>query len=178
MAQSAWVGLVRAVNVSGTGKLPMTELAAACRAAGLTEVKTYLASGNVVFRGSSAEVKIVAALEAKLTEILGKPATVLLRTAQAFDDALARNPFADREPSRTLIYFLPHAAEADAVQSAKGQKNEEIDASGREIFVHYPDGVGESRLRIPAAERGTARNLNTVRKLAEMARALDADSSR
>ena len=174
MAASAWVGMVRAVNVGGTGKLPMTELAASCRAVGLTEVKTYLASGNVVFRGSATEARITRALEAKLTEMIGKPVVVLLRTASALDDALASNPFADREPSRTLIYFLPHAAEANAAHTSKGQTNEDIFASGREIFVYYPDGVGESRLRIPAAERGTARNLNTVRKLAEMTRALDA----
>ena len=178
MAQSVWIGMVRAVNVSGTGKLPSTEFAAACRAAGLTEVKTYLASGNVVFRASVAERAILAALESKLTEILGKPAVVLLRTEQSLREAMARNPFAHCEPSRTVICFLPDAAAMDAAQTATGRKSEEIAASGREIFVHYPDGIGESRLRLPAAERGTARNLNTVRKLADMANALDARRAR
>lgn len=178
MAQSAWVGMVRAVNVGGTGKLPSTELAAACRAVGMTEVKTYLASGNVVFLTSMSETGIASVMEMALSKILGKPTTVLLRTEAGLRDALARNPFADCEPSRTLIYFLPEAADTNTVPSATGRKNEEIAAGGREIFVHYPDGIGESRLRIPAAQRGTARNLNTVRKLADMACALDASRAR
>ena len=174
MGKQAWVGLVRAINVGGTGKLPMSELAAACQTVGLTAVKTYLASGNVVFGGGPSEAKIIAALEAELSMRMGQPAAVLLRSADALRDALARDPFAHCEPSRTLIYFLPHAA--DATLAATGQKNEQIAASGREIFVHYPDGIGESRLRISAALVGTARNLNTVRKLEQMARALDAGS--
>lgn len=173
MAARAWVGLVRAVNVGGTGKLPMAELAAACRAAGLTEVKTYLASGNVVFVGTGTEAEIVAALEAKLSQRMGRPVAVMLRTADELSDALQRNPFADREPSRTLVFFLPKALVANDL-AATGQKDEEIAAGGREIFVYYARGVGDSRLRIRAAETGTARNLNTVRKLETMARAVEA----
>lgn len=170
MAKQRWVGLVQAVNVGGTGKLPMKQLAAACEEMGWTEVKTYLASGNVVFGADGSEAELVAALERKLSAAMGRRFVVLVRTAEELRDALERNPFGDREAARTLILFLPKAAPEDAAMGAKGRKREEIAASGREVFVHYPDGVGESRLRIAAAVEGTARNLNTVRKLEEMAR--------
>jgi uncharacterized protein (DUF1697 family) len=176
LLEMARVALVRAVNVGGTGRLPMTELAAACREIGWTEVKTYLASGNVVFRGTGTEKEMVARLEAKLGCAMGKPVTVLLRTARELEDALRRNPFGESESARTLIFFLPLAAPPDAARTATGRKREEIASSGREVFVHYPDGIADSRLKIPAVRAGTARNLNTVRKLEEMARTLDSRS--
>ena len=55
------------------------------------------------------------------------------------------------------------------MKNVKGQTNEEVRLGAREIYVHYPDGMGRSKLRIPAAEDGTARNMNTVAKLAAMA---------
>jgi uncharacterized protein (DUF1697 family) len=175
MAKRRWVGLVQSVNVGGTGKLPMKQLAAACEEMGWTEVKTYLASGNVIFSADGEEAEMVAALERKLSLAIGRRIVILVRTADQLQDALERNPFRDRDPARTLILLLPKAAPADVALAAKGRKREEIAASGREVFVHYPDGVGESRLRIAAAVEGTARNLNTVRKLEEMARNLDED---
>jgi uncharacterized protein (DUF1697 family) len=55
------------------------------------------------------------------------------------------------------------------LKDVKGQANEEVRPGAREIYVHYPDGIGRSKLRIPAAVDGTARNMNTVAKLAAMA---------
>ena len=168
-----WVGLVRAVNVGGTGKLSMQDLAAACEACGLTAVKTYLASGNVLFRGPVDEVPLTQMLEARLAALLKRPATLLLRDMPSLHAVLARNPFQHCDPARTLVYFLPQPL--DGHPAVSGQKNEEIFPAGREIFVHYPDGISNSKLRIPAAQSGTARNLNTVNKLLAMAQALDAN---
>ena len=167
-----WVGLVRAVNVGGTGKLSMQDLAAACEACGLTEVKTYLASGNVLFRGPADDVQLTQMLEARLTALLKRPATLLLRSVPSLQAVLARNPFQHCDPARTLVYFLPQ--QVDGHPAVSGQKHEEIFSAGREIFVHYPDGISDSRLRIPAAQSGTARNLNTVNRLLAMGQALDA----
>ena len=78
---TAFIALLRAVNVTGTGKLPMTELKAMCEAAGLKSVKTYIASGNVVFKSNKTEAKVKALLEAAATAYVGKPVGVMVRTA-------------------------------------------------------------------------------------------------
>ncbi len=68
-----------------------------------------------------------------------------------------------------MLIFLDQPPRSDVLASVKGQTDEEIVVGEKEIFVHYPSGMGRSKLRIPAAEAGTARNMNTVAKLVEMA---------
>lgn len=167
-----YIALLRAVNVGGTGKLPMTELKAMCEGAGFRQVKTYIASGNVVFvaEGSAAAVK--AALETKLEAYAGKPVGVLVRSPEELAAVLAENPFAGRAPNRTVAIFLDDAPPADSLDRIGGRNGEELQLGHREIYVHYGDGMAESKLRIPAAAKGTARNMNTIARLAEMAAAL------
>ena len=164
-----FIVLLRAVNVGGTGKLPMGDLKRLCEKAGFRNVRTYIASGNVVAQRDGSEAKAKAALEAELQAHSGKPVGVIVRTAPEVAEVVANNPFTDRSASRTVAIFLDHAPPADALKDVKGQANEEVRLGAREIYVHYPDGIGRSKLRIPAAEDGTARNMNTVAKLAAMA---------
>jgi uncharacterized protein (DUF1697 family) len=164
-----FVLLLRAVNVGGTGKLPMGDLKRLCEKAGFRNVRTYIASGNVVAERAGAESKAKAALESELKAYAGKPVGVIVRTAAEMSKAVASNPFADRSASQTVAIFLDHAPHAEALRDAKGQANEEFQSSAREIYVHYPDGIGRSKLRIPAARDGTGRNMKTVAKLAAMA---------
>jgi uncharacterized protein (DUF1697 family) len=166
---TAYVALLRAVNVGGTGKLPMIELQAMCEACGFARVRTYIASGNVVFdfKGSARHVK--ALLEARLAAYAGKPVGVLVRTAAEMRDVLSANPFANAAQNRVVAIFLDAAPPADALDHVAGRAHEQLQLGAREVYVHYADGIGESRLKIPAAKAGTARNMNTVAKLAAMA---------
>jgi uncharacterized protein (DUF1697 family) len=82
---------------------------------------------------------------------------------------LNANPFPDAAPSRTLVIFLDDAPPSDALALAVGIKDEEMRLGEREIYVHYGEGMGQSKLRIPAAKKGTARNINTIARLTEMA---------
>ncbi len=84
-------------------------------------------------------------------------------------EVVANNPFADRAASQTVAIFLDHAPAPDVLKEVKGKTNEELRLGAREIYVCYPDGIGRSKLRIPGAGDGTARNMNTVAKLASMA---------
>jgi uncharacterized protein (DUF1697 family) len=166
---TVFIALLRAVNVGGTGKLPMSDLKRLCEKAGFQNVRTYIASGNVVAERNGAETEAKAALEAELHAYAGKQLGVIVRTAAAMSEVVANNPVTDRSASRMVAIFLDHALPPDALKDVKGQANEELRLGAREIYVHYPDGIGRSKLRIPAARNGTARNMNTVAKLAAMA---------
>jgi uncharacterized protein (DUF1697 family) len=168
-----WVALLRAVNVGGTGKLAMAELRALCERAGFADVRTYIASGNVVLRGAGAEAQVKRKLEAALQAHAGKPVGVMVRSGAELQAALAANPFADAAPNRVLAIFLDAAPPPDALDSVRNRNGERIALGRREIYVDYTGcgGMGRSRLQIPAAKSGTGRNVNTLAKLAEMASA-------
>jgi uncharacterized protein (DUF1697 family) len=166
---TAYVALLRAVNVGGTGKLPMRDLAAICEAQGFEAVKTYIASGNVVFRATAHEAAVQASLEGALQAYAGKPVGVHLRTAEQMREVLETNPFPHGRPNRVLATFLAGPPPADALVRATGVDGEEMALGAREIYVHYGEAMGQSKLRIPAAAAGTARNMNTVAALARLA---------
>jgi uncharacterized protein (DUF1697 family) len=166
---TAWVALLRAVNVGGTGKLAMSELKAMCDELGFASAKTYIASGNVVFAAGKSEAAIKASLEKQLAAYAGKPVGVLIRTAAEMAQVAADNPFPKLAPNRTMALFLDHEPPADTLAGVRGQKDEKIRLGRREIYIHYGEGMATSKLVIPAAKTGTARNMNTVAALAKMA---------
>ena len=162
-----FIALLRAVNVGGTGKLPMKDLVAMCEEAAYTNVKTYIASDK-------SETQVKAELERALLSYAGKPVGVLVRSAAEIADVLATNPFPEEAPNRTVAIFLDAPPPSDTVKALTGQKDEDVRLGVREIYIHYPGGQRQSKLKIPAAKTGTARNMNTVAKLAAMAAALRA----
>lgn len=169
---TAFVALLRAVNVGGTGKLPMSELKAMCEAEGFDKVATYIASGNVVFTAERSEAEVRKGLEKRLEAYAGKPVGVHVRTAAEMAQVLADNPFPDTKPNWTVAIFLNEAPAKDALDTVRDRTDEEVRLGKREIYVAYGSGMGRSKLKIPAAKEGTARNINTIAKLAEMAAAL------
>jgi len=165
----SFVALLRAVNVGGTGKLPMSDLKALCEELGFGAVRTFIASGNVVFTSRKSESAIKAALEKQLAVYAGKPVGVLIRSAAEMAQVLADNPFPKAAPNRVMALFLDQAPPADTLPGLRGRRDEQIQLGRREIYIHYGQGMGTSKLVIPAAKTGTARNMNTVATLAKMA---------
>ncbi|RNF35448.1 DUF1697 domain-containing protein [Paracoccus methylarcula] len=163
-----FVALLRAVNVGGTGKLPMADLRAICEEIGFEGVRTYIQSGNVVFRTSWTSEAAKSELEARLHERMGKPVGVIMRDPHSLHEILARNPFPKAAPNQIGVLFLDQATPSDVLDTAKRRTDEEIQLGDREIFIHYPSGMGRSRLHLSAMELGTVRNLNTVAKLTEI----------
>jgi uncharacterized protein (DUF1697 family) len=147
----------------------MSELKAICEELGFGAVRTYIASGNVVFTSRKSEAAVKAALEKRLAAYAGKPVGVLVRTAAEMAQVLADNPFPKAAPNRTMAVFLDRAPPADTLAGIRGRKDEEIQLGRREIYIHYSEGMGQSKLVIAAAKAGTARNMNTVAVLAKMA---------
>jgi uncharacterized protein (DUF1697 family) len=169
---ASFVVLLRAINVGGTGKLPMSDLKQMCEVLGFGGVRTYVASGNVVFISHKSEAAVKAALEERLEAYAGKPVGVLVRTAAEMALVAAENPFPKAPPSRTMALFLDRAPPVDTLATIHGRKDEEIGLGRREIYIHYGEGMAKSKLVVPAAKTGTARNMNTVTALARMAAGL------
>ena len=167
----SFVALLRAVNVGGTGKLPMSDLKAFCEELGFAAVRTYIASGNVVFTSRKSEAAIKAALEKRLEAYASKPVGVLVRSAAEMAQVQSDNPFPKAAPNRVMALFLDRAPPADTLAGIRGRHDEQIELGRREIYIHYGEGMAKSKLVIPAARTGTARNMNTVATLARMAAA-------
>jgi uncharacterized protein (DUF1697 family) len=166
---AAFIALLRAVNVGGTGKLPMSDLKEICEASGFSDVRTYIASGNVVFTSGKSEAAVKKALEARLQAYAGKPVGILVRSAAEMKAVLTDNPFPKAPANRVVAVFLDAAPPADTLAAVRGQKDEQIGLGRREIYIHYGNGMAKSKLVVAAAKTGTARNINTVAALAKMA---------
>jgi uncharacterized protein (DUF1697 family) len=169
---TAYVALLRGVNLVGNSRLRMADLKAIADELGLQSARTYIASGNLLFVSDGAEEELRRALEQQLRAHMGKDVRVILRTADEMDTVAKRNPFTDVAGNRVQVFFMNDPPPADLLESVRNQADDErIAAAAREVFVAYGEkGIGRSRLRIPAAEAGTARNMNTVARLAELAR--------
>jgi uncharacterized protein (DUF1697 family) len=166
---TAYVALLRAVNVGGR-LLKMDDLKHIAGELGFEFPKTFIASGNLLFTSGKSDAAVKKALGEALTEHMGKPVEVMVRTAEELAEAVKANPFAEEPGNRVVAIFFDDAPAADAIKSAKNVANERLAPGKREIYVHYPDGQGRSKLKLGTKAPGTARNMNTVAKLAELAR--------
>ena len=169
---TAYVALLRGVNLVGKNSLKMADLKAIADDLKLENARTYIASGNLLFTSAKPEEKLRRMLEKELQAQMGKDVRVMLRTADEMEQAVRANPFADGPGSKVQAFFINEAPPDDLLATVRNKADDERIAAGRrEVFVAYGErGIGRSRLRIPAAEAGTARNMNTVARLAELAR--------
>ncbi len=165
---TAYVALLRAMNVAGTGKLPMTELKRIGEECGFTAVRTFIASGNLLFTSDLAEADAQAMIEAKLEAFFGKPVAVFVRTAAEMAEVAASNPFTDDKPSRVMAHFIAEKPMAAMLAEARDVVGERLALGPRTIIVSYGEGIGKTKLKLPAVKRGTARNMNSVAKIAAM----------
>ncbi|HEX2732700.1 MAG TPA: DUF1697 domain-containing protein [Polyangiaceae bacterium] len=168
MGVTGYAALLRAVNVGGTGRLAMADLRALCEELGFGSVATYIQSGNVVFSSKLAEAAVVRALQAPLAKLVGKPVGVVVRTGKELEAVLKANPFSKADPKRVLVLFLAKAPSKSVLDGVLTPGGEELALVKREVFIHYPQGMGVSKLKLALQKEGTARNLNTIAKLAEM----------
>ena len=166
---TAYVALLRAVNVGGR-QLKMSDLKQIAEEQGLESPRTYIASGNLLFASSKSEKDVKTALEHALAAHMGKDVGVMVRTAAEMHAIVEDNAFPDEPGNRVVAIFLDEKPPKEAAEHAKNIAGERMALGTREIYVHYPSGQGRSKLKIPAAARGTARNMNTVAKLAELAK--------
>jgi uncharacterized protein (DUF1697 family) len=173
------IALLRGVNVGGYRAVAMSDLRDLITELGFSDARTLLQSGNLVFRGDGRKgAALEQLLETEAAKRLGLQADFLVRSADEWKDVVARNPFpkeAERDPSNLVVMFLKSAVNlknANAAQAAIAGR-ETIRADRRQLYIVYPDGIGRSRVTNVFLEgklgiRGTARNWNTVLKLAAL----------
>jgi uncharacterized protein (DUF1697 family) len=165
---TSYVALLRAVNVGGTGKLPMAELKMMGEACGFANIRTYIASGNLLFESAMDEAAVKAALEVKLAGRAGRVVEVFVRTHAELAAIVAANPFPDAHGSRHLVYFQDHPPTADLIAQCRDVNGERLALGIRELYVDYGDGIRFTKLKISGKTERTARNINTVVKLAAL----------
>ncbi|HEV2737817.1 MAG TPA: DUF1697 domain-containing protein [Candidatus Elarobacter sp.] len=177
---SVWIALIRGINVGGHVMVAMADLRAFFGALGFRDARTLLQSGNVVFSGTAqTDAELEVRLEKEAAKRLGLRTSFLVRSAAEWADVVARNPFpneAQRDPSRLHVMFLKSAPAAPAVEALQAAVTgpEVVRAGARHLYITYPDGAGRSKLTGALIEKklgttGTARNWNTVLKLAALA---------
>jgi uncharacterized protein (DUF1697 family) len=164
-----FVALLRSVNVGGTGKLSMAELTSLCVKLGFRGVRTYIQSGNVVLESNDQATAILDKLEKALTKKMSKEIKVVVRGAEEVRAVLAQNPFPGEDPAKVAVVFFAASLPPDLLRDLPMPGGEQLVQADREIYVYYPTGMGQSKLKLPkVCSSGTARNIRTVGRLVEM----------
>jgi uncharacterized protein (DUF1697 family) len=176
---TTYVALLRAVNLGPRNQIAMSDLRDLLTKLGFFGARSLLQSGNLVFQANTRTgAELERMLEAETAERLDLRTDIFVRTAEELKGIIARNPFrdeAERDPAHLVVMFLksvPIVKDVETLQvSITGP--ETVRADGRQAYIVYPDGIGRSRLTNTLIEkrlvtRGTARNWNTVQKLAAL----------
>ena len=175
---TTYIALLRGINVGGNKMVAMAALRSAFEALGFKDVKTLLQSGNVVFTGAAKPTGVLeATLEQEIGRRIGFTPAFHVRTAEEWRAVVKANPFTEaaaKDPGHLLVTFFKtpiDRAQVKALQAAIAG-SELVQARGRELYMTFPDGVGTSKAPVLVGKMlgagGTARNWNTVRKLAAL----------
>lgn len=165
---TAYVALLRAVNVSGTGKLPMADLKRMGEECGFANVRTFIASGNLLFTSDLSEQQVQASIAAKVADFFGRAIPVFVRSASEMADLAAQNPFTDDKGSRVMAHVIDARPTQAMLDDARNVAGERMALGPRAIYVSYGEGIGSTKLKLPAVAAGTARNMNSVAKIAAL----------
>ena len=172
---NTFIALIRGINVVGKNILPMKNLVKILEDMGCEEVKTYIQSGNIVFKiKQNQKLQIAREISSRISEIYGFEPHVMLLNIAELQEAIAKNPF-KTENGKALHFFfldsLPQKPDLERLITVKS-KSEEFKLDKNIFYLYAPDGIGRSKLAaiiekcmgVPV----TARNWNTVSKLVQI----------
>jgi uncharacterized protein (DUF1697 family) len=165
-----YIAFLRGINVGGNTMISMKELAAICTHIDFKEVRTYINSGNVLFKSPLLEEKLQKALEKELARKIGKDIKVVIRSTKDLEQIIDENPFRKAVPSQVGVLLVTEPITKKVLEEFVIPGREEVALGRREVYVHYPDGMGRSKLKWPPTlQGGTMRNVNTLTKLVSLA---------
>ena len=176
---ATYVALLRGINVGGNKMVAMAELRAVLTKAGFSNVQTLLQSGNVILdAAASSPAKLESQLEAEIEKRFSLDVEVHVRSGAELAAVIKANPFAaeaKRDPSHLLVTFYKTPLDKALVKAAQAaiEGPERLHADGRHLYMVFPEGIGRSKATVVVGKKlgpaGTARNWNTVQKLAALA---------
>lgn len=177
------IALLRGINVGGKGTLPMKSLVSILEALGMTAVKTYIQSGNAVFRTRARSAgPLGAQITAAIQEAHGFSPHTLVLDLEAYEAALAANPYldvAEADPKSVHFWFMdvnPAKPDLDSLEKLRTER-ESFTLKGQVFYLRAPDGIGRSKLAVKVEKAlgvpATARNWRTVSTLRDMAQAAE-----
>nr|WP_321353010.1 DUF1697 domain-containing protein [uncultured Methanoregula sp.] len=162
-----YIAFLRGINVGGNTRLPMAKLTSLCTGIGFKNVRTCIQSGNVIFESELTEEILIKKLEQALLASEQKHIPVIIRSEKELESVISCNPFPDAEPAQVGIMFFVNPVPDNLLTGVPVPGPEEVKIHGREIYIHYPNGMGRSKLKLPTMDQeGTVRNINTVTRLA------------
>ena len=166
---TTFIAFLRGINVGGNTILPMKDLVVLCTELGFRDVKTYINSGNVVFKSSISEKAVTSKLEKILLVQMGKEISVIIRTSSELESIIKNNPFPQANPSQVGVTLFAESVSRKMLEDIVIPGKEEVRMEGREIYIHFPKGMGKSKIKLPASIiAGTVRNINTITKLVQL----------
>lgn len=179
-----YIAMLRGINIGPHKRMKMEKLRASCEGLGFAKVKTYIQSGNVIFRAGKLSS---GALSKKMGECIlrdfGFSSDVISRTRDEMKRIIDDNPFVKErgmDVSKLHVVFLPQTPTPTALKKLQQLTlaPDRVHPSGSEIYFYFPNGVSGSSLWKHPLDKvlsvaGTMRNWNTVNKLYEMARDLE-----
>lgn len=173
-SNSTWIALLRGVNVGGGNKVPMARFRVLCGGLGWRDVKSYIASGNLVFNAGGDAKDLASSLRAAMSKQMGVNVPVLILPAGAVSNALRECPFNPEKGSMCHVFFLWDTPVVDwDAYAAYRIASEALCVDGQRAWLNTPEGIGRSKLaeklsKVITGTEMTGRNLNTIRKLVEM----------
>jgi len=178
---TAYVALLRAVNVGGRNSVSMPKLRESLAERGLDDVSTVLQSGNVLFTSSKSETAVTKLVREVIVDAFGIEGAVLVRSGAEMAAVAKKNPFVkrgeERDPKTLHVAFLEKRPTKAAVAKLDPDRSppDAFEVRGREVYLSYPNGSGRTKLGLSYLEsvlgvEGTARNWRTVQRLAELLR--------
>lgn len=174
---TTYVAFLRGVNLGSHRTVSMPRLVELGRELGYEDVWTWVNSGNLVLTTAEPAEEVERAVAGALEREYGTSIDVTVRTADALVALLDRNPFPDGSPSQVTVAFLTAAAPEGLTErlAAVATEAEPFEVDGREVWVHYGDGLARSRLAAGfirlVGVSATTRTVGTVSRIVAKVRA-------